>query len=284
MNILEKEIARCYEQACLLELRAIKPGNVGYHADGHDMTVDHFIKSAEVSSQAITRSAQGVGDRILNAVQATHDAVADNTNLGIILLAAPLVEAILSKQTTHNLRAHLSDTLEKLSVYDARQCYRAISIAAPGGMGEVKDEDLSNDPRVTLLEAMRLAQERDRIAFQYVNQYIDVFDYNLGVYHAYLKRWLSPEWAATAVFLSQLKRVPDTLIKRKYSLLKACGISDMIAPLVDQVLASRNPIIFESELLSLDSMLKKDGINPGTTADLTVATIFVAMLESISST
>lgn len=282
MNLLKEKVAHCYQQACLLELRALKPGNVGHHANGHDMTVEHFVKSAQVSSQAITEDANGVGERILHAVQATHSAVADNTNLGIILLAAPLVEAILSSQSTKNIRTQLQNILAKLSVQDARQCYRAISIAAPGGMGEVQDEDLSNDPQVTLLEAMRLAQDRDQVAFQYVNQYQDIFDYNLGVYRTYLKRWSSPEWATTAVFLTQLKRVPDTLIKRKYSLLKACGISDMIAPLVDQVLASRDPMIFESALLALDSRLKNDGINPGTTADLTVATIFVAMLESMS--
>lgn len=283
MNSLQTKVAHCYQQACLLELRALKPGNVGYHANGHNMTVDHFVKSAEASSQAIVQDANNVGQRILRAVQATHSAVADNTNLGIILLAAPIVEAILRSRSIKNIRANLFNTLSNLSVDDARQCYRAISIAAPGGMGEVSDEDLSDEPRVTLLEAMRLAQERDQIAFQYVNQYQDIFDYNLGVYLTCLRKWSSPEWAATAVFLTQLKRVPDTLVKRKYSLLKACGISDMIAPLADKVLASRDPVIYESELLALDSLLKDNGTNPGTTADLTVATIFVAMLESASN-
>ena len=67
MNSLEKIIVSSYQQACLLELHALKPGNVGYHANGHGMTVDHFVKSAHASSQAIAMQASGVGERILNA-------------------------------------------------------------------------------------------------------------------------------------------------------------------------------------------------------------------------
>ena len=109
------------------------------------------------------------------------------------------------------------------------------------------------------------------------------FEYNLTIYENFLNKWESPEWATTAVYLSQLTRVPDSLISRKYSVLKAQEISDMIAPLAAEVLASQDPIAFESRLLSIDGHLKSVGINPGTTADLTVATLFVAMLESAST-
>ena len=54
----------------------------------------------------------------------------------------------------------------------------------------------------------------------------------------------------------------------------------MIAPLANRVLASMDPTDHVSDLLSLDNELKQAGINPGTTADITVATVFVAMLES----
>jgi triphosphoribosyl-dephospho-CoA synthase len=269
----------CYQQACLLELRALKPGNVGYHSSGHGMTVEQFELSAQVSAEPLFSSCGGVGERILRAVNATHDAVGYNTNLGIILLTAPIAEVLLNSGYDKRLRDNLTKVLAELSIDDAKYCYQAIQTAMPGGMGEVDDQDVSNEPSVSLLEAMQLSADKDRIGYQYANTFSDVFEHNLPIYREYIEKWGSQEWAATAVFLSQWLRVPDSLIIRKKGLLKAREISDMIAPLANQVLASRDPTDHISGLLSLDSELKAVGINPGTTADMTVTTVFVAMLE-----
>lgn len=282
MQDLAQRICECFREACLLELRALKPGNVGYHGDGHGMTVQQFVDSAQTAANALLASCRGTGDRILNAVKATYEQVGENTNLGIILLSAPLVEAALQVDDDLSLQRRVQKVLNNLTIDDARACYEAIRLATPGGMGRVDEQDLSSEPDITLLEAMQLAQERDRIAFQYCHQYVDIFDHNLAIYDDFLNKWESPGWAATAVYLSQLIRVPDSLISRKYSVLKAREISDMIAPLAAKVLASQDPTAFESRLLSVDGHLKSIGINPGTTADLTVATLFVAMLESAS--
>ena len=282
MQDLALRIAQCFHQACLLELRALKPGNVGYHADGHGMVAQQFIDSAEVAAAALVVPAVNIGQRILNAVQATQEKVGENTNLGIILLAAPLVEAVLQLRGQESLRPGVQKVLKNLTIDDARDAYAAIRLAMPGGMGKINDQDIATEPEITLLQAMALAEQRDHIAFQYTHAYEDIFEYNLAIYEDFLNKWESPEWAATAVFLSQLARVPDSLISRKYSVLKAREISDMIAPLAVKVLASQDPIAFESRLLSIDGRLKSVGINPGTTADLTVATLFVAMLDSAS--
>ncbi len=279
MQKLGAHIGQCFLEACRLELRALKPGNVGVHGEGHGMSVEQFVKSAQASAEVLVEPCNCVGERILKGVQATREAVEDNTNLGILLLACPLIEAALDTRQDP-LRDRLKIVLTQLSVEDARQCYTAIRIANPGGMGRVEEQDIESEPDITLLQAMQLSAERDRIAYQYAHDYIDIFEVNLAIYNDYLKRWGSPEWAATAVYLSQLTRVPDSLICRKYSVLKAQEISDMIAPLAAQVLASQDPVVFENRLLSIDGHLKNIGINPGTTADLTVATLFVDMLES----
>ncbi len=271
---------RYYQQACQLELRAIKPGNVGYHADGHGMRVEQFEISAQTSSEALFESSSCVGERIFKAVKATHEAVGDNTNLGIILLIAPIVEVLEQVAEYADLRLKLAKVLSTLSITDAKYAYQAIQLATPGGMGKVDNQDVASEPTVTLLEAMQMSAQHDRIAFQYANQYEDIFDHNLPIYRQYLAQWGSRQWAVTAVFLNQWLRVPDTLIIRKKGLLKAQEISDMIAPLANRVLASRDPTDHVSDLLSLDNELKQAGINPGTTADITVATVFVAMLES----
>ena len=282
MENLAQRVSQCYAEACWLELHALKPGNVGHHAEGHGMTVDQFVDSAQVSAIALTEPSASVGERIYKAVQATRKQVGDNTNLGIVLLAAPIIEAVLLQDSVNNLRSNLKVVLEQLTVNDARDCYTAIRLANPGGRGAVGDQDINNEPDITLLEAMRLAETRDRIAFQYTHDYSDIFEYNLIIYKDFLNKWRSSTWAATAVFLSQWMRAPDSLISRKHGVLKAQEISDMIAPLAVQVLASQDPMEFETRLLSIDGHLKNIGINPGTTADLTVATLFVAMLESAS--
>ena len=271
---------KCFQQACLLELRAIKPGNVGYHADGHGMNVQQFELSAAVSAPALfDAQARGVGERILQAVNATRTAVADNTNLGIILLIAPMAQALIDSPADQSLHDGLKILLPALGVEDAVMCYQAINLAQPGGMGEVESQDLALAPKVTLIEAMRLAAGRDAIAHEYISNYERLFSYNIDIYREFKNQWGSPEWAATAVYLSQLRTQPDSLVTRKKGLLKAREISDMIAPLADQVLAAADPSRYENELLSLDGQLKTSGINPGTTADLTVATLFVAILE-----
>lgn len=282
MENLAQRVSQCYVEACWLELHALKPGNVGHHADGHGMTVDQFVDSAQVSAVALTEPSDSVGERIYKAVKSTRMQVGDNTNLGIVLLAAPIIEAVLLQDSVDDLRTNLKVVLEQLTVTDARDCYAAIRLANPGGMGAIDDQDINNEPDITLLEAMRLAESRDRIAFQYTHDYSDVFEYNLIIYKDFLNKWQSSTWAATAVFLSQWMRAPDSLISRKHGVLKAQEISDMIAPLAVQVLASQDPMEFETRLLSIDGHLKSIGINPGTTADLTVATLFVAMLESAS--
>jgi len=269
-----------YQQACQLELRAIKPGNVGYHANGHGMHVEQFEISAEVSAEALFKPCSSVGERIYKAVKATHEAVGDNTNLGIILLIAPIVEVLERFPEYVDMRPELAKVLSTLSITDAKYAYQSIQLAMPGGMGKVDNQDVAKEPSVTLLEAMQMSAQHDRIAFQYANQYEDIFDHNLPIYRQYLAQWGSQQWAATAVFLSQWLRLPDTLIIRKKGLLKAQEISDMIAPLANRVLASRDPTDHVSDLLSLDNELKQAEINPGTTADITVATVFVALLES----
>lgn len=263
-----------------MELKAIKPGNVGYHADGHGMRVNQFEISAEVSSKALFQPCSCVGERIYNAIKATHDAVGDNTNLGIILLLAPLVETLLTTSDGQLVLSDIENILSQLSIEDAKFTYQAIQLAMPGGMGRVKAQDIANEPSVTLFEAMQMSEHKDRVAFQYTHQYEDIFEHNLPTFWRYMDRWGSPQWAATAIFLSQWLRIPDSLIIRKKGLLKAREISDMIAPLANRVLASRDPTEHVSDLLSLDNQLKRAGINPGTTADLTVATLFVAAIES----
>jgi triphosphoribosyl-dephospho-CoA synthase len=87
------QIAAAFEAACRDELAAPKPGNVHLFADGHRMTADEFIRSAAAAAGPLAQPGARVGARILGAIEATAAAVGTNTNLGIVLLCAPLAAA-----------------------------------------------------------------------------------------------------------------------------------------------------------------------------------------------
>ena len=172
-------VEAAFLDACRAELEALKPGNVHRHAAGHGMTVDDFLCSAEVAAPAIAAKGEPVGRRILGAVEATRAAVGQNTNLGILLLCAPLALAAERAAGPAALWPALEEVLASLTVDDARLAYRAIRLASPGGLGRSDAADVQDEPVITLLEAMRLAAERDRIAWNYTNGFADIRDTGL---------------------------------------------------------------------------------------------------------
>src|SRR3954447_13466350 len=99
--------------ACLYEVTARKPGNVYPGAD-FDETTSYaaFVASAVVIGPIIEQTpAVGVGQTVLDAVRATREAVGTNTNLGTLLLLAPL--AAVPRDTS--LEAGIGKTLDGLT-------------------------------------------------------------------------------------------------------------------------------------------------------------------------
>jgi triphosphoribosyl-dephospho-CoA synthase len=271
-------VAAALGAACRAELDALKPGNVHRYAAGHRMTVEDFEASAQASAQAIALTGLSVGERIYQAVRRTRDAVGCNTNLGIVLLAAPLAEATL-KGTGRDLRASLGRVLAGLDVGDAQWAFRAIRLAEPAGLGTSERHDVSDPPTVGLREAMAEARDRDRVARQYATGFADVFDFGLPRLRALLARWQDEPWAAAGVYLGFLAAFPDSHVARKFGPARAEALRRQAAPLAARLEAAREPAALEGELLRFDAALKADGVNPGTSADLTVATLFARRLE-----
>ena len=96
-------VGEAFHDSCLAELDALKPGNVHRFADDTRMSVADFERSAAAAAPVMGRAGLPVGKRILGAVEATRNAVGQNTNLGIILLAAPLASAALDQIETNLL-------------------------------------------------------------------------------------------------------------------------------------------------------------------------------------
>ncbi len=155
-------IAAAYLSACRAELAAIKPGNVHVHAAGHRMVVEDFEASATLSAPHVAAPGARVGARAEGAVAATRAGIGQNTNLGIVLLCAPLAAAA---ERPGPLRAGLAAVLADLDETDAAGVFAAIRLASPGGLGRAERHDVTAQaPAPPLLSAMAEAAGRDRIA------------------------------------------------------------------------------------------------------------------------
>ncbi len=275
--ITPQQLQEFYRQACLIELQAFKPGNVSIYADGHDMTVADFELSAKVSAAPLCEPTYSLGERIFYAVKATREAVGCNTNLGIILLCAPLIQAVYDYEHL-SLRAALHEILSTTSIGDADWVFKAIALASPGGLGDAKEQDVHEPASVTLTEAMRLAASKDRLALQYLTDFEDIFDFCYSSYYNSMNKWGSRDWAAVAVYADLLSQFPDSHIERKYGDKFSVMVANRMATVCLALRKTDNPEHIMPLLYDIDREFKAHNVNPGTTADMTVATVFTVFL------
>ncbi len=271
------DIQAAYEDACRQEIEALKPGNVHVFADGHRMTVEQFLTSAKVSSRPLTDPQLPLGARILEAVRATRDAVGTNTNLGIVLLCAPLILAV--ETNSGDLRGNLDEALRNMDLEDTAAVFEAIVLASPGGLGSSSQHDVREKPTAHLLEAMREASARDSIARQYVTGYKDIFELGLPALEAAKARGESGMWPTVLTYLEFLSAFPDSHILRKHGAEIAEEVRQEAA-IVRAAIARNGDREDRIRILAaFDGRLKQRGINPGTSADLTVACLLVHNLR-----
>jgi triphosphoribosyl-dephospho-CoA synthase len=263
--------------ACVWEATAPKPGNVHRGADFEDVTYVDFLLSAIVVGPILEQTCEmGVGRTVLEAVIATREAVGTNTNLGTLLLIAPL--AATPEGVRH--ADGIGRVLSELTNNDTRDVYHAIRASSAGGLGRVAEADVASEPppELTLVEAMRLASERDLVARQYCNQFADVFEVADWIEEGAERGWP----LATAIVhahLRQMAKEPDSLILRK------CGpeIAERARAHAARVVDSGLPgdEAYARAMQDFDFWLRSDGHrrNPGTTADLIAAALFVLLRE-----
>jgi triphosphoribosyl-dephospho-CoA synthase len=309
-------IGAAFLGACLEELAAPKPGNVHIHAPGHRMTVEDFARSAEVSAPLLCRPGAPLGRRILDAATATHEAVGQNTNLGILLLCAPLamaaegeamrgtalpvmagagppstplrepapkgVDGPPPRTMTVERQCHTPGdwTLPRQAIRaiiaasdlaDAEAVFAAIRLANPAGLGSAERHDVRQPATVTLLEAMAEAAGRDSIARQWANGFADIFGLGVSTYDSARAAGADGPGASLAVYLAFLSAFPDSHVARKHGAAVAAELQREAARVMADIAARADKL---PRLLAWDRELKAAGVNPGTSADLTVATAF----------
>ncbi len=271
-------VGECFTLATIMEATVPKPGNIHRGADFEDASYPDFIVAAALVGPMLEAAVgQPLGFTIHAAVATTRAAVQTNTNLGTLLLIAPL-----SKVPPYwPLAENVEHVLANLTSQDARDVYEAIRYAQPGGLGKVAAADIADEPPEDLLAAMRLAADHDMVARQYATNFRDVFETVVPWIRAAVEAGPDLPAAIVHVHVQLMARFPDSLIARR------CGLSiaEQSAARAQRVLDSGKPgdEAYDSGLSDLDFWLRADGHqrNPGTTADLVAAGLFVALREGI---
>jgi triphosphoribosyl-dephospho-CoA synthase len=268
-------IGLCTQIACIWETSARNPGNAHRFRDFQDVSYIDFLTSAAAIAPILERAPhQRVGQTVLEGVQATREVARGNPNLGIVLLLAPLAavpEGI-------DFRAGLCRVLDDLNVADARAVYQAIRLAAPAGLGRVAEQDIADEPTLTLRQVMALAADRDLIARQYADGFREVFEEGVPALRDAFTRWQTLEDVLVAGHLHLMARHPDSLIARK------CGLNEAQEAMrrAQEVLRQGWPgPAGRAAFTDLDAWLLTGGRgrNPGTISDLLTACLFVLLRE-----
>src|SRR5262245_5654347 len=195
--------------ACTWEVTARKAGNVHRSIDFDDVTYTDFVLSAQAATPEIGLApSRPLGETILAAIRATRAVVRTNTNLGIVLLLAPLAKV----PDGRDLRGGVCDVLSQTTTEDAANVFAAIRLAAPGGLGTAKEQDVHGDPTLPLRDVMVLAADRDLVARQYTNGFANVFDLGVPALLDGLRRFVRMEPAVQHCQLAWLAAHPDSLI------------------------------------------------------------------------
>ena len=304
------DVAVAAQLACLLEVSAPKPGNVSPGRHFSDTRFEDFLASAAALGMPLAKAGeQRLGLTVRQAIEATRRWASGNTNLGIVLLLAPLARAALDttarrdsglgtrgantpepgvpivesripnpESRQSDLRAALRQVLQQTSIDDARDVYAAIRLAAPGGLGRAEAQDVADEPDVTLLEAMRLAAHRDGIAREYATAFEVTFEAGVPALARARIDGLSWDDAVVETFLTLLAANVDTHVARRAGDAVAADVSERAR----QVVGSGG-VRTEAGRRAIDDMDRAirdagNAGNPGTTADLTAAAIFVLLL------
>jgi len=280
-SLLGRSTGSLASLACLLEATAPKPGNVHRGADFEDVGFGDFLLSAWGIAPAIDRAAtEGIGAAVRAGVEATRRLVRSNTNLGMLLLLAPLA-AGADRFPEMPVRAAVERVLATLTPSDATDVYAAIVAAMPGGLGDAPEHDVRQAPPDDLLVAMSAAAERDSIARQYADRFAGLFDTALPMMIEAFAAQGALQSAIIETHVRLLAAWPDSLIERKCGRATAIEASTRALRVVDA--GEFGSEAWHREAAELDFWLRSDGHrrNPGTTADLVCATLMAGWLSGV---
>ena len=272
-------LQNAYLFACRKDIELIKPGNVNIKSPHSDTNAEDYLESSLLSSKELFKPDYSLGERILNSIKITRSKIKTNTNLGIILLCAPIIHACIYFNNL-TMREGIKKTLSSSTVKDTQDLCMAINISAPGGLGTREIYDTASKPTVSILEIMNHSASYDRISYQYSHDYSDIFDFIIPRLVFLNKKHNSLDISLSLMFMEILAKIPDSHISRKFDDKIAKKTSNNASDLLKILDREYSPDYLADRLNNLDYEYKKKGINQGTTADLLVASLMIYKIFS----
>ena len=289
-----KVISKIASISSALEVSAYpKPGNVHRLRDFPDMVFEDFLISGIVTGETIENAANHVlqvnnlkdancGKYILEGVNETDNWIKNNTNLGILMLQVPIAQATIISEDFNDIQNNIGDLLNNTTVIDAINLYDAINIADAGGMGDQDEYDVTSENakkelrknNQTMFDVLEISSQWDQLAYELTNKMPNIFNIGFETFNN-LHHQTSLNNSTLITFLTLLSEIPDTLISRKYGLDVAKEISNKAKVL----LKNKDDEYFKRDLKYFDDYLYENKYNPGTTADLTAASIMLSFLN-----
>ena len=277
-----ERVAQCAVLAMLFELSSSpKPGNVDRCHDFTDIGFNHFLISA-VSAYPIFRKAAngdgGVGSLILDGVEAWKTwNLGSNTHFGSLVLMIPIAIAAGKPDELHR---ELANVLEKTTVTDSIDFYSAFEMAKARvievdsfSLNDRNWQEAVRESGKTLLELMRLSSKHDIVAREWSTNYERSFLLAKRL-EEQISRWGQND-GVVRTFLEALADVPDSLICAKFGENLARKVSERAGEaLLDDTLGKAREL--DEDLLAAD-------INPGSTADLIAASLFISLLRGVKT-
>jgi triphosphoribosyl-dephospho-CoA synthase len=246
-----------------------KPGNVDRCHDYLDTRLEHFLASAILSRTAFEEAASGtgrIGEIIKHAVRDTNTHGGGNTHFGAFILIIPL---LYGNDIPGAMKA-----IEKTDVSDAVAFYKAFAMTAVR-MNATDELDV-NDPHtlmvirdrdMNLLDIMTHSAPHDMVAREWLT------GFPLTRRGADILIQTGPgRDAVVRTFLTLLATEPDTFIIKKHGSMVAKEI----------MIAAREVLDGKRTAEDLDAECIRRGINPGSTADIVIASIYIALGEGWS--
>ena len=293
-----KEIAKLAQIASVLEVSGWpKPGNVHRTRSYDDMVIQDFAISAvvigdtmeEVATQAKEiddlKNAE-LGKFILQAVNETNRWIETNTNLGIMMMCIPIAASAAISNSFDEIQENVGRLMDATTVEDAVNLYDAINVADAGGMGDQEEFDVMSEKakdelranNQTMFDVLAISAPWDRLASELTTKMPVCFEIGFPTFTDFWNTCDDVDVinkATVLTFITILSQIPDTLISRKYG----DEIAESVSLKAKEILKFKDDDSFVEKLLEFDDYLYEKGYNPGTTADLTAASIFLSYLK-----
>lgn len=250
----------------------------------------------------------GVGSLIKRAVVSVrrlHDG--GNTHLGTVTLFIPLAASAglcFAKQRFLDgvgLRECFGEVVESTTVRDALDFCEALRIGGVGGLGRIADSSMPDvmsgdvDDRIvreslTLYDLMSLSSGWDLVASEFVGGLETAFEVGFPSFLKFYDEVGDVNVAIVHTFLKLLSVRPDTFIARKLGLRKTSDVveavriglsfSEAVSRRAMEILrlGGLRSVRGVEELLRLDEELAERGLNPGSTADILAASLYISLL------